>query len=143
MRKSSAVIFVLLLALPAAADETLTLDQHVQALRESIKGREDLPATEVFKNIQVMKNATAGRLLSVMQMGFSKSLGVTCEHCHTPGKWEDDGKEAKKITREMSAMVGKINRELLPAISGLADRKPIVNCTTCHRGQVKPALNME
>jgi hypothetical protein len=143
MRKPSAVIFVLLLALPLTADETLTLDQHVQALRESIKGREDLPATEVFKNIQVMKNSSAGRLLSVMQMGFSKSLGVTCEHCHTPGKWEDDGKEAKKITREMSAMVGKINRELLPAIPGLADRKPIVNCTTCHRGQVKPALNMD
>jgi len=31
----------------------------------------------------------------------------------------------------------------LKNIAGLKDRTPIINCTTCHRGQVKPALNME
>jgi hypothetical protein len=121
---------------------TVTNGEHVAALREQIKGRENLPATEVFKNIQVMKQSPAGRLLSVMEMGYARSLGVNCDHCHTPGKWEDDGKAPKQIAREMSLMVRRINTEILPAIAALKDRAPLVNCTTCHRGDVKPALNL-
>lgn len=135
--------FVLILAVSVSAQETLSLEQHVEALQESIKGREDQPATEVFENIQMMKGVTAGRLLNVMKMGFSRSLGVTCEHCHVPGQWADDTKDAKMITRQMMTMVGRINRELLPAIEELKDEKPTVNCTTCHRGQVTPALEMK
>jgi cytochrome c peroxidase len=118
------------------------LEQAVQALREAIKGKEKLPAPEVFKNIQIMQKTTAERLLSVMLIGFSRSLGVSCEHCHTPGQWENDSKPPKLIAREMSNMTGRINRELLTAVAGLKDRKPVVNCTTCHRGEVKPALDL-
>jgi hypothetical protein len=28
-------------------------------------------------------------------------------------------------------------------MDGLKDRNPLVNCTTCHRGQLKPALNLD
>jgi hypothetical protein len=35
-----------------------------------------------------------------------------------------------------------LNREILPAIPNLKGPQPIVNCTTCHRGNTKPALNM-
>jgi hypothetical protein len=110
-------------------------------LREQIKGREELPATEVFKNIQVLKKMPAGRLLSVMEMGYARSLGVGCVHCHMPGKWDDDAKAPKQIAREMSLMVRRINGELLPN-TGLKERNSVVNCTTCHRGEVKPALDL-
>jgi hypothetical protein len=39
-------------------------------------------------------------------------------------------------------MVGKINGEMLKNIKNLKSENPVVNCTTCHRGQVKPALNL-
>ena len=42
----------------------------------------------------------------------------------------------------MSAMVATINTQLLAKIANLKGPQPIVNCTTCHRGLVKPALNM-
>ncbi len=42
----------------------------------------------------------------------------------------------------MVAMVGKINGELLKNIQSLKSESPTINCTTCHRGQVKPALNL-
>jgi hypothetical protein len=40
-------------------------------------------------------------------------------------------------------MNAQINNELLPKIRGLdTDHKPMVNCTTCHRGHVRPALQL-
>ncbi|MBK9154889.1 MAG: c-type cytochrome [Chloracidobacterium sp.] len=123
---------------PVAFDQAAALAK----LREQIKGRENEPATAVFKNIQTMKNTPAGRLLSVMEMGFARSLGVTCTHCHVPEKWDSEDKPQKQIAREMSAMVSTINRDLLRNIKNLKSEAPIVNCTTCHRGEVKPALNL-
>jgi hypothetical protein len=111
-------------------------------LREQIKGRENELAPAVFKNIQTMKNTPAGRLLSIMEMGFSASLGVNCTHCHVPDKWELEDKTQKQTARDMSAMVSTINRDLLKNIKNLKSASPIVNCTTCHRGEVKPALNL-
>ena len=112
------------------------------ALKEQIKGKEKEPAETVFKNIQSMKGVPAGRLLAVMEMGYARSLGVDCTHCHTPGKWEAEDKAAKQIAREMSAMVRTINTDLLKNIKNLKSAAPTVNCTTCHRGQTKPALNL-
>ena len=117
--------------------------QAMEELRRQIAGKEQLPATEVFKNITLFTNAPAGRVLSVMEMGFARSLGVDCTHCHTPGAWEKEDKPAKQITREMSKMTSTINRELLKKIPNLKSENPIVNCTTCHRGQTKPALNLQ
>lgn len=111
-------------------------------LREQIKGKESEPAEKVFKNIQMMKTIPAGRLLAIMEMGYARSLGVSCMHCHVPEKWESEEKPTKQIAREMAAMVGKINGELLKNIKNLKSESPTINCTTCHRGQVKPALNL-
>jgi len=96
----------------------------------------------VFKNIQIMRGQPAGRVLSIMEMGFAASLGVDCTHCHVPGQWESDEKKEKQIAREMSRMTREINQKYLAAIEGLDSEKPAVNCTTCHRGQTKPALNL-
>ena len=90
----------------------------------------------------MFKNSPAGRVLAVMETGFSRSLGVDCTHCHVPGEWEKEDKPTKQIAREMMTMSGQINRELLKKIKNLKSENPIVNCTTCHRGQIKPALNI-
>ena len=116
--------------------------EAIAKLREQIKGRETEPAEKVFKNIQTLKGVPAGRLLGIMEMGFARSLGVSCAHCHAPGKWEAEDKAQKQIAREMWTMMGKINSEYLKNIKNLQSATPTVNCTTCHRGQVKPVLNL-
>ena len=119
-------------------DQALALEN----LRKAIAGQENKPAEEVFKNIQMLKGMPAGRLLRVMEMGYAKSLGVNCTHCHVPDAWDKEDKPTKQITREMSAMVTVINNEQLKKIKNLKGPNSIVNCTTCHRGQTKPALNL-
>lgn len=128
----------------AVTQETKPFDQAqaLADLRKAIAGKEDKPAAEVFKNIQMLKAMPAGRLLRVMELGYAKSLGVNCTHCHIPGEWEKEDKPTKQITRDMSAMLGTINGDLLKKIKNLKSDTPTVNCTTCHRGQVKPALNL-
>jgi len=113
-------------------------------LRDQIKGREQEPADKVFKNLQLpaLKAMPAARLLGVMELGYARSLGVNCTLCHTPEKWESEDKTQKQTARDMWGMMGKINNELLKNIKNLKSESPTVNCTTCHRGQVKPALDM-
>ncbi|MGH9936513.1 MAG: c-type cytochrome, partial [Blastocatellia bacterium] len=96
----------------------------------------------VYKNIQLLKGVPAGRLLRVMEIGYARSLGVTCAHCHVAGQWEKEDKPTKQVAREMAAMTRALNTDLLKKIKGLKNETPTVNCTTCHRGQTKPALNL-
>lgn len=116
--------------------------QALADLRKAIAGQEQKPAAEVFKNIQLLKTMPAGRLLRVMELGYAKSLGVDCTHCHVAGAWEKEDKPTKQITRDMFAMMGNINQEQLKKIKNLKSPEPMINCTTCHRGQTKPALNL-
>jgi len=129
---------------PTVASQTGSFSQeHALAqLRAEISGKENQPAEQVFKNIQLLKGLPAGRLLAVMQIGYSKSLGVDCTHCHVAGQWDKEDKPTKQITRDMSDMAKAINNEYLKKIKNLKNTNPVVNCTTCHRGQVKPALNL-
>jgi hypothetical protein len=141
--KRIVVVLALGLCLPVfAADKEADKQKWLAALKEQIKGKERRPASEVFQNIQFMKNTPASRLLAIMDIGFSRSLGVGCDHCHVPEMWDDDSKTPKRIARQMSAMTNRINKELLPAIVELQDREPLVNCTTCHRGALRPALDI-
>lgn len=119
---------------------TTVRDSLMNSVLQTIAGRENLPADSVFANVKILGAFPAGRFVRVMS-SFGRALGVTCAHCHTVGKWNDDGKPQKQIAREMWAMMGKINTELLPGIPNIRSPRPIVNCTTCHRGQVKPALD--
>ena len=111
-------------------------------LRESIKGKEKEPAETVFKNIQTLKGVPAGRLLAIMEFGYARSLGVNCTHCHTPDQWEKEDKTQKQTTRDMAAMSKTINTELLKNIKNLKSTTPTINCTTCHRGDIRPALDL-
>lgn len=114
----------------------------IAKLRESIKGRENEPAGKVFKNVKNFAEMPAGRLLAVMQFGYSRSLGVDCTHCHTPEEWSSESKPQKQIARDMQVMSLKISNDILKNMESLGGRQAVVNCTTCHRGQVKPATNL-
>lgn len=127
-----------------AIDTTFDMQKALTALRAQIKGKEQLPADSVFQNIKLLKKMPAGRFLAIMEIAFSNSLGVTCEHCHTPDAWEKEDKPSKQVARDMWLMSERINNELLKNIPNLkATPPPTVNCTTCHRGQVKPATSLK
>ena len=123
---------------------TQTFDQEAKLaeLRKKIAGRENEPAEAVFKNIQFLKGVPAARLLAVMKIGYSRSLGVNCTHCHVVDEWEKDDKPTKQTARDMALMVRTINNDLLKNIKNLKSEKPVINCTTCHRGQTRPALDL-
>ena len=114
-------------------------DSGAATVLRSIAGRETQPAESVFKNIKILKGIPAGRLVNIMNMGFGRSLGVSCGFCHVPGKWDVDDKEEKNTARLMFAMVQTINRDFIskvPVDSGAP--RPVVNCMTCHRGNPRP-----
>lgn len=140
-RALAAVLFVAALQ-QTPPSPAFDQEKAIAALQKQIAGKEDLPATEVFKNITQYKGVTAGRLLRIMELGFSRGLGVTCTHCHVDGEWDRDDKAAKQTAREMSRMVATINGDLLKKIPNLRSTNPAVNCTTCHRGQIRPALEL-
>jgi hypothetical protein len=129
----------------AITQDSFDQAQAIAGLRAAIEGREEQPASEVFTNLTILGGMPAGRLLSVMEMGFAGSLGVNCTHCHHPEDWASEAKPTKQIARDMMIMTQQINQELLPSIENLGgeDGLAIVNCTTCHRGQIVPALNRE
>ena len=114
-------------------------NKNIVALEESIKGKENEPAEQVWKNIELFKGQPASRVLRVMEFAFIPALGVGCDHCHEPGKWESDEKKPKLTARKMWAMQRELSQQL-KTITGKDDAA--VNCTTCHRGDTKPALNL-
>ena len=126
----------------APAPQAFDQEAKLAELRKKIAGRENEPAEAVFKNIQFLKGVPAARLLAVMKIGYSRSLGVTCTHCHIVDEWEKDDKPTKQTARDMALMVRTINNDLLKNIKNLQNEKPVINCTTCHRGQTRPALDL-
>lgn len=142
MRKRALVALAALLVTQAAgSQEAGKLDRHTVDLLASIKGKENRPAGEVFKNVQILKNIPAGRFLRIMDIGYTKSLGVTCEHCHVEDRWDADELRPKRAAREMAVMTQEINQRLLK-MENLDDEESTVNCTTCHRGNIKPATDL-
>ncbi len=116
-------------------------DALVQQISKQITGHEQEPAGQVFKNIQldVLKKAPAARLLLIMNMGYSRALGVNCKHCHVEDDFSKDDKRPKRAAREMALMHFSINQQL----AKMEELEPnsqghFVNCWTCHRGSVKP-----
>jgi hypothetical protein len=94
---------------------------------------EEKNASEVFRNIQVMKEVPAGRLPFVMTF-FSRSLGVECSYCHVEGQWEKDDKEPKRTARTMLTDV------VHPVLQKYYAGNGPVGCFTCHQGQPHPEL---
>jgi len=141
MRRRLPIAAVLLLFSFAAIPEEPKENPAVTDLLASIKGKENRPAGEVFKNVKLLKDVPAARFLRIMDTGYARSLGVDCEHCHVAERWDADEKRPKLAAREMILMTREIN-DLLVKMEHIDNTEPAVNCTTCHRGYVKPALQM-
>lgn len=101
-----------------------------------------------FKNLKVLpQNITHDELLATMR-GFTRALGVRCNHCHVaiPGEenkfeFPSDAKKEKNIARQMILMTRSINSGAIPkvrTIAGLEEKVNDVTCFTCHRGKVHP-----
>ncbi len=97
-----------------------------------------------FTNLKVFPKDVGKRELVDAMKDFSAALGVRCTHCHVqkaPGDfssidWATDELDHKKVARGMMAMVGEINKKLLPAAG---EKNAQVSCITCHRGLTDPA----
>jgi hypothetical protein len=116
-----------------------TNDAFVEKITKQIAGHEQEPAEKVFKNVQIMKNVPAGRLLLIMNLGYSRALGVTCTHCHVEQDFSSDDKRPKRAAREMAVMHRSINDQLAKMQNLEPNPKGhFINCSTCHRGAVDP-----
>ncbi len=101
-----------------------------------------------FTNLQVLpKDIGKGELLDHMK-GFTRALGVRCQHCHVgeEGKPLDtfnfvsDEKPAKQTARVMLQMVQAINNEHLAKVANRSTPPSKTSCITCHHGQQRPRL---
>jgi hypothetical protein len=128
---------ILLFAFSATPDDA----PEVKRLLAEIAGKEKLPAKQVFKNVKLLGDIPAGRLLRIMDIGYSQSLGVSCDHCHVEDRWDADEKRPKRAAREMILLTNSIN-EQLGKMEEIDTAEATINCTTCHRGYIKPALQM-
>ena len=112
-------------------------DAFVQKISKQIAGHEEERSEKVFKNMQidVLKKIPASRLLLIMNLGYSKALGVTCKHCHVEDDFSKGDKRPKRCAREMAVMHFSINQQL----AKMQNLEPnpnghFINCSTCHRG---------
>lgn len=113
----------------------------MQQISKQIAGHEQDPSGQVFKNIQVdsLKKVPAGRLLLIMNEGYSRALGVNCKHCHVEDDFSNDDKRHKRCARDMALMHFSINQQLLKMKNLEPNPKGhFINCATCHRGQIDP-----
>lgn len=124
-----------------AAQDTLQprRDAAMNAVLQQIAGKEELPAEEVFTNVKLLGSMPAGRLVRIMNQGYSRNLGVTCDYCHNTDDYGSDEKREKETARAMITMVATIAGELRK-IPTIKSENPFVNCGTCHNGRARPGV---
>jgi hypothetical protein len=98
----------------------------------SLGGRDTLPATQVFKNVQIMKDVTARQLLVQMDSLFGRGLSLNCNGCHVASDWASDSLGRKRTARAMADVMYTINKTDMAKLN--RQRLPQVTCVTCHRG---------
>jgi hypothetical protein len=101
------------------------------------------------KNLRVLDKAISAKDLVGTMKGFTRGLGVRCQHCHVyrgddpddlnAFDFASDEKATKQTARIMLRMVRAINNDHLkdvgdPPAPGTAK----VTCYTCHRGERQP-----
>ena len=141
MRKAIAAAVLLLFATSASPADPPKENPVVTEMLKALGPNAKKPAGEVFRNVQLMKDVPADRFLRIMDTGYRQSLGVSCDYCHVEDRWETDEKRPKRAAREMIVMTRSINDQL-HKLTEINTEEATVNCTTCHRGYVKRALQM-
>ena len=117
-------------------------DSVVQAYLARLGTRQTDSAAKVFQNVQLtnLQGTPARTFLSIMNGGYARALGVSCEHCHDLTDFASDAKRPKLAAREMAVMHRMINQELgkIQHIRTPATQNRAINCATCHRGVAIP-----
>src|SRR5260370_13257699 len=90
----------------------------------------DKKASEVFKNVQMLKDVPSDQLLPGMQF-ITSSLGVQCEYCHSENAFDKDDKKPKQTARKMMQMMFAINS------NNFASQQK-VTCYSSHPGNPNP-----
>jgi hypothetical protein len=102
---------------------------------KAIAGKENQPAGEVFKNVQLMKTVPAGQFVTAMDQGIGRGTGKGCNDCHVTTDWASDTLARKKTARTMMGIVQSINANELPKMGpGRGGAPRTIQCLTCHRG---------
>jgi hypothetical protein len=112
---------------------------YVAQVMHDISGREQEPAEQVFKNVQVLKGITAEALVQKMDKEYATALSWNCTNCHrlaNQGNWASDTSTDKRRARFMQQMENEINLNQLPTL--YPKDTPKVSCATCHRGYNEP-----
>ncbi len=100
---------------------------------------------EHAKNLKVLPKDTGAQQLRSVMVGFTRSLGVRCVHCHV-GKegepfssWDfaSDTNPNKDRARQMLRMLKDINDDLAK-IQPSGDQRVNMWCHTCHQGRPRP-----
>lgn len=136
------------LALPLLAFAVLVLAAYMP----SPDTNSTPPTSEApqWENLQVLPDTLSREALFDIMKGFTRALGVRCEHCHVNEgdsfetfNFPSDDNAHKDIARDMMRMTWQINNEILPAIEGIGHHgPPKVTCDTCHRGSPHPGMEM-
>jgi len=113
-------------------------DSAIAMMLDHIKGKEDMPAESVYKNIKILNGMPAKNLPKIMWYGFGRGVGMGCGGCHVRNDFASDDMGGKRIARQMWAMSKDINQKYLPEMKDIEDDQPMVNCWSCHRGQHVP-----
>jgi hypothetical protein len=117
-------------------------DSVSRAVLARIGARQSDSAGKVFVNMQLenLKGVSAGTLIVIMNIGYAKALGVTCEHCHDMTDFSSDAKRPKRAAREMALLHRMINQQLakMEHIATPPTQNRAINCATCHRGMIIP-----
>ena len=93
-----------------------------------------------FKNLKVLpQNITHDELEATMH-GFTRGLGVHCDHCHARINereldFASDEKPEKNTARLMLQMTRDLNARYISKVNAHGNA---VTCATCHRGESVP-----
>lgn len=92
-------------------------------------------AKDVYKNVQVLGNLSAGEFVRVMT-AMTNWVAPTegCVYCHNPANFAEDTKYTKVVARRMVEMTRHINSDWKTHVAETG-----VTCYTCHRGNPVPA----
>jgi len=94
-----------------------------------------VPATAVYKNIQVLTDLNVAQLTRVMLAitTWVAPPGESCNYCHSGSDLASDDNYRKVVSRQMLRMVRHLNSDWQSHVGGTG-----VTCYTCHRGNDVP-----
>lgn len=90
-----------------------------------------LAVEETSKKLEILNKGMSKEELKQTMQAMSRSLGVSCEHCHDPNDMAKDTPQKRKA-REMIIMISDVNKQYLKKYN------TELSCYTCHHGSKVP-----